>query len=639
MRVKDDLDLYYESLEALLVKNEKENAFPEYFYNSFLAGKNSVYRKELSEVKVFDEEWISTLESYFPSIDKILRNPTSAIRYENEVVDVERAQRVTSESVRHLAANSHFIREVNEQGVVPRRILTTFTEQEFGTYENRFLVSLIFRLVSFVETRYKVIKENVESFLKDHVNMNSTFEIEGTEVKLDIDMVIKKDVDETTNIHNRQLLARIEKLYEMITGFRSSQLVRDLEKTKRVNPPIIKTNIILKNPDFRNCYTLWLFIDKYSNLFYDVKVKEKTIGIGEDFSTSVSRLALMTYTMVQSKAEERSEKFENVNEYELRRKKLIKVKDIHPDDVLDRPEPIKVEDDTVKEYFLNQYRNTFNKKLDENKRNSSSYDVALRRTLREVIAISNSLFDAVFDVEGSEDIFKRLVDKENPSEDFERAKNKFQVSKVIRETKEVDYQSAIRLEKRLLKEMEKANNKLIRENIKARSSETRKTYLAKLERQMRLYQKEKIKIKDQLTAITDKKGVVVKEKKRLQRELKGLSEKTKKQKLAFEKAEKTRLETQLKKIEERKRARVKKVLVNKLAKEKAAKERLAKKLAKEKEKAALALQAFKEKQKAKSKEKISKAKAKSEEKIKAIEQLSTTSEFVNTPEVKDDNNA
>ena len=110
MRVKDNLDLYYESLEALLVKNEKENAFPEYFYNSFLAGKNSVYRKELSEVKVFDEEWISTLESYFPSIDKILRNPTSAIRYENEVVDVERAKRVTSESVRHLAANSHFIR-------------------------------------------------------------------------------------------------------------------------------------------------------------------------------------------------------------------------------------------------------------------------------------------------------------------------------------------------------------------------------------------------------------------------------------------------------------------------------------------------------------------------------------------------
>ena len=305
---------------------------------------------------------------------------------------------------------------------------------------------------------------------------------------------------------------------------------------------------------------------------------------------------------------------------------------------MDRPEPIKVEDDTVKEYFLNQYRNTFNKKLDENKRNSSSYDVALRRTLREVIAISNSLFDAVFDVEGSEDIFKRLVDKENPSEDFERAKNKFQVSKVIRETKEVDYQSAIRLEKRLLKEMEKANNKLIRENIKARSSETRKTYLAKLERQMRLYQKEKIKIKDQLTAITDKK-MLCERKETSSKRVERFIRKDQKQKLAFEKAEKTRLETQLKKIEERKRARVKKALANKLAKEKAAKERLAKKLAKEKEKAALALQAFKEKQKAKSKEKISKAKAKSEEKIKAIEQLSTTSEFVNTPEVKDDNNA
>ena len=639
MRVKDNLDLYYESLEALLVKNEKENAFPEYFYNSFLAGKNSVYHKELSETKVFDEEWISTLESYFPSIEKILRNPTSAIRYDNEVVDVERAKKTTAESVRHLASHTHFIREVNEEGVVPRRVLTTFSEQEFGTYENRFLVSLIFRLVNFVETRYKIIKENVESFTKDHVNMNSTFEIEGTEVKLDIDMVIKKDVDETTNIHNREILRRIEKLYEMIIGFRASPLVRDLEKAKRVNPPIIKTNVILKNPDFRNCYTLWLFIDRYSNLFYDVKVKEKTIGIEEDFSTSVSRLALMTYTMVQSNTEERSETFENVNEYELRRKKLMKVREVHPDDIFDRPDPINVEDNTVNEYFLTQYRSTFNKKLDENKRNSSSYDVALRKSLREVIAISNSLFDSVFDVEGNEDIFKRLVDKEDPNADYELAKRRFQISKIIRETKEVDYQNTIRLEKRLLKEMEAANNKLIKENMKARSSETRKTYLAKLERQMRLYQKEKINIKDKLTAITSEKDIVVKEKQRLQRELKGLAEKTKKEKQAIEKAEKVRLQTQLKKIEEQKKARVKKALADKLAKEKAAKEKLAKKLAKEKEKAALALQTFKEQRKAKSAEKITIAKAKSEEKAKEIQQVQTTTEVVSTPTVKDDSNA
>lgn len=626
MRVKDNLDLYFESLEALLAKNESENAFPEYFYNSFLAGKNNIYHKELSETKVFDEEWIATLESYFPSIEKILRNPNSSIRYDRVVVDVERAKKITSESVRHLASHTQYIREVNEQGVVPKKVLTTYSEQEFATYENRFLVSLILRLVEFVETRYRIIKENVESYTKDHTNMNSTFEIEGTEVKIDIDMVIKKGLDSSINVHNREILARIEKLHEMITGFRSSQLVRDLEKAKRVNPPIIKTNVILKNTDFRNCYTLWLFIDKYSNLFYDVKVKEKSIGIEENFSTSVSRLALMTYAMVQSNAEERSENFENVNEYELRRKKLMKVREVHPDDIFDRPDPITVVDNTVNEYFLTQYRNTFNKKLDENKRNSSSYDVALRKSLREVIAISNSLFDSVFDVEGNEDIFKRLVAKEDPSADFELAKRRFQVSKVIRETKEVDYQNTIRLEKRLLKEMETANNKLIRENMKARSSETRKTYLAKLERQMRLYQKEKMKIKDKLTAITSEKDIVTKEKQRLQRELKGLAEKTKREKKAIEQAEKERLQAQLKKIEEQKKAKVKKALAEKLAKEKAAKEKLAKKLAKEKEKAALALQTFKEQQKAKSAEKIATSKAKIEEKINEIKQTITTPE-------------
>ncbi|HKM29502.1 MAG TPA: hypothetical protein VJZ51_01930 [Bacilli bacterium] len=639
MRVKDDLDKYYESLEAVLVKSEDESAFPEYFYNSFLAGKNTVYWKEISETKIFDEEWITTLESYFPSIERILQNPTSAIRYDREVVDIERARKITSESVRHLASHTQYIRKIDQGMVTPKRILTTFSEQEFATYENRFLVSLILRLVEFVEVRYTVIKENVESFVKDHVNMNSTFTIEGTEVALDIDMVIKKDQGNNINVHNRELLERIERLHKMINGFRGSQFVRDLERTKRVNPPIMKTNVILKNRDFRNCYTLWLFIDKYSNLFYDVKIKEKAIGVEENFTSSVSRLALMTYVLVQSNAESRLEKFENVKEYELRRKKMVKVKDVHPDDVFDRPEAISVVDNTMNEFFLNQYRSTFNKKLDENILNSSSYEVALKKSLREVIAISNGLFAAVFDLEENEDIFSRLVEKDNPSADYEAAKMKFQTAKAIRETKEVDYQATIRLEKRLLKEMEIANNKLIRENAKARTTETRKTYLANLERQMRLYQKEKIKIKDKLTAITSKKDVVVKEKQKLQKELKKLTETTKKGKKLVEQTEKAKLTAQLKKIEEQKREKVRVILAEKLAKELLAKDKLAKRLAKEQEKTALSLKIYKEKQKAKTAASIAAAKAKTEERLQQIKGLAQTSDVIVKPEVRDDDNA
>ncbi|MDD3171366.1 MAG: cell envelope integrity protein TolA [Bacilli bacterium] len=615
MRVKDDLDRYFESLNNILAKNEAENAFPEYFYNSFLAGKNNLYRKELSETKVFDEEWIGTLESYFPSIDKIIKNPKSTIRYDREVVDIERAKKTNAESVRHLASHTQYIREIKQDSVVPKKILTTFSEQEFATYENRFLVSLIFRLVLFVEARYNVIKENVESYVKDHINMNSVFNIEGTEVKLDIDMVIRKDQDSDINDHNRALLERIEKLHNMIIGFRGSPFIRSLEKTKRVNPPIIKTNIILKNPDFKNCYTLWLFLDKYSGLFYDVKVKERAIGIEEDFATSVSRLALITYTTVQSNSEDRVEEFKNVSEYEVHRKKLMKVRVVHPDDVIDRPDPINIVDNTVNEFFLTQYRNTFNKKLDENKRNSSTYEIALRKSLREVIAISNALFDSVFDLENEEDIFRRLVNKENPKADYELARRRFQIAKAVRETKEIDYQNTIRLEKRLLKEMDAANNKLIKENTLARSKETRKTYIAKLDKEMKLYLKEKAKIKDKLTAITTEKNAVTKEKQRIQRELKSLTEKTKKEKKLVQQAEQERTKAALKKLEEQNKAKAKKALENKLAKEKAERDRLAKKLAREKEKAALSLQELKKKELAKREAKIAEAKAKNQQKI------------------------
>ncbi len=108
----DDLDIdeYFETVSTNLDELEVDSAFAKLFYDSYLSGDRVIYQKDIIETKVFDEEWIKTLESYFPSIDKIANTPKTGIRYEQEIVPVEKAKKINSESVRHLASHTHFVK-------------------------------------------------------------------------------------------------------------------------------------------------------------------------------------------------------------------------------------------------------------------------------------------------------------------------------------------------------------------------------------------------------------------------------------------------------------------------------------------------------------------------------------------------
>ena len=145
---KDILVQYNDELINELNELNENNPFGKFLLSEVGKGKNSVVSKILQESKIFDATWVDTLESYFPSLDRIVRNPRSSIMNVTEVVAAERAKKITSESVRHLAAHTEYIREVNEvkNEVTPSKILTTFREQDMGIYENRFIKTLINRL-------------------------------------------------------------------------------------------------------------------------------------------------------------------------------------------------------------------------------------------------------------------------------------------------------------------------------------------------------------------------------------------------------------------------------------------------------------------------------------------------------------
>ncbi len=546
----DDLDIdeYFETVSTNLDELEVDSAFAKLFYDSYLSGDRVIYQKDIIETKVFDEEWIKTLESYFPSIDKITNTPKTGIRYEQEIVPVEKAKKINSESVRHLASHTHFVKEVRDGNyVIPKKILTSYAEQEFSIYENRFIKTLIDRLFVFVNNRYNVIKDNVLSSSKNHVNISSDFNINNASVNINVDVVIKKTINSQNEKNNLYLLKRVEKLNRMIMAYKNSELYKKLINAPKVNPPIMQTNIIMKNPDFKNCYMLWLFLDKYNKLAYDLIVKEKNKKIDKKIEHGFDQTAMLAYLSSEANESVRKTKFDGKSDEKTIKKSAKQIKK-NEDDIITNPEVLSMEDNSINEYYLKQYKNMFKKNIDEFKKTASSDEVALKQAIRMVNSISNALYQSYFELE-DEDIFTRLVKDVDPKEEFDETKKKAQIAKIIREVKEVDYNNAIRLEKRLNKDMAKASTKLIK-SLEGKTNEDAIFEVKNnLDKEIDIYKKAKAKATSSVITLDGKKVKVVKAKEDSKNSLKLINDTLKEKMREISKNEKERTKQKIKEMQ------------------------------------------------------------------------------------------
>ena len=519
-----DLKKFHQELNQVFYELEMAEEFPNHFYQAFLSGDNTIYQKSIQESKIFHEDWIGTIESFFPSLDKITKDPKSGLKYLQEVVVIEKAKKTNSDSVKHLAQNSQLIKTVTNGEVVPKQILNTQAEINYAVYENRFIMTLVHRLFDFVNRRYEIVKTNVETYDRKYFNLDSNFDLQDSNISLKIDLKIQDTIrDNELSKKNHQLLNRIQTLLKKVNGIRISPFMQELKDAKPIQPPIMKTSIILKNIDYNNCYNLWLYLDKYNTLNFDVDTKEQNLTLDRYYLRNVYQMALTTFTNVygNQKALEDHYQYLDVREYTRRSPKIVK-KSL--EELMTQPDPFVMEDNQINQFFLEQNKLILQERLDRAIEESSSYDIALRRALRETIAISNALFKDFFDLEDTKEdeemIFTRLV-KTDLEQELIKAKDRARVARVIRETKEVDYNNAIRLEKRMLKRIVEINRD-IQKGLKKRAiDEAKKQSIEeriKIERQN--LEKNQAMLTEYLEFVAEQKKLVVEESREIHEKIK-----------------------------------------------------------------------------------------------------------------------
>ena len=618
MHEYDELDSFFDEASSTLGKSEEASKFARYFYAACFKGNTTFYQKNLTETQIFDDEWIKTIESFIPSIDAIVRNPRLAIKYEEEVVAIEKAKKTGSASVRHLSSHTQLIKQVkrDEYGheeIQPKKILSTYSEEMYATYENRFIMTLIEKLFLFIRRRYEVIQQNKKSFQKDHMAYESHFELDNQKVDASIDISVERDLDDAAlSAKNNEMVERINKIMEYAISFRNSAFMKKMaeEKAKKVLPPIMKTNVILKNVDFHNCYMLWLFLDRYYKLGFDVEVRERNIKLADGVEANLHRLCLMTYTLAMHNLNHRSNRFENLPDLKPTLKKSTKIALNNPADFVANPHAIQMEQGLINEYYLGENKKVFNNKFKELVESEMSEAKALRKAIADTLEISDALYQTIFYLKDDTDYFDLMAaQRDDPQKDYDDCMFKIKLAKVIREEKEASYKKSIKLERELVKKMTKASEALVRYKLKLKAQEAKIRQQQKIEKEIEAFKEQKKENKKQIAFLEGRQIDTATNKSTLQLEFEEMKRVVDEQTARIKAEERAKLEAELQAIMKKHEEKMGKLRAMEIAKLRIAKEHQQARLAAEKERVKTQIKAFKDAEIARNKAIIAKAKA------------------------------
>lgn len=293
-------ELYSKYTEGVEYALEDDRYF-QYLFEMIQAGDNTLEQKNRILHKVVDERWLTVVEEGIEAIFNIVDKPRRFITRSEEVVPVALAKKITADSVRHLSQNTQFI-TTNEAGeIMPTRILNVTTEESYDLYENRFVYHLIQRLFAFVDKRTDVIFWSTGDETCNVMRMESKVDDAYEEISYKVEMTIKNRQSLVENDNdNMDIFKRIDRVRRMSRTLRSSSFCEIMNGCAKVHSPIQRTNLMMKDPDYRKCYQLWQFIEGYDEVGYSIEEQDSTLQFDEEYLLQMYINMITNYTVFKS---------------------------------------------------------------------------------------------------------------------------------------------------------------------------------------------------------------------------------------------------------------------------------------------------------------------------------------------------
>ena len=615
---KSYLELYLE-YKDYLASATTDNEFYDEMDTAINSGTNSYSLFNRYFDKKIDLKWVEEIEACIIPLDNIIRVPRKFIVQEEEIVPIERARKITNESIRHLAQHTNMIAKVEGDDVTPNQILNVFREESYEVYENRFVFTLMQNLVRFIDVRYNVLFNISDDDNMASLKMESDFTRGREKIQYKLEVSAQSagsDIggEAGPEGENATAFQRIERVKRIINEYANSSFMKELRNCVPVRPPIMRTNAIQKNPNFRACLKLWQFIQSYNELGYEITVKESNDMVSAEYMNELNRMTAMNYMLL--KANTLSE--DAVGKQKKRKLKPKLLKRLAEELVMDYD----MEEVEIQRVFVDEVKRVSRKKIEGEKKIQEAIQRALDAENARKKAIEDKIKAKIAHekemerrriarekerIRKEKEKERQRIKREKEREKARIAKEKALAKEKARKEKERAAKLKAQEEARLAKEKQREEMRIAREKA-AKLAKIEKEKAAKAKAKEKERKAKEIaaqKAKEKAAAAKQREKEAIAKARAAQAEKERLAKEKAKQKAAAAKAAQAEKERIAKEKAKQKEAAAKAV--------QAEKERIAKEKAKQKEAAAKAAQAEKyriAKEKAKEKERLAKEKAK-----------------------------
>ena len=295
--ISDLYSKYTSSVEEGIV----DDRYFQYLFEMVQAGDNTMEQTYRVLHKVVDEAWLSVVEDGLDAIFKIVDKPRRFIKSSEEVVPVALAKKITADSVRHLSQNTQFIGTNAAGEIQPTHILNVTTEESYDLYENRFVYHLIRRLFAFVDKRTDVIFWSTGDETTNVMKMETKVDDAYEQISYKIEMSIKnKQSLVESDADNMDVFKRIDRVRRLSKVLRTSAFCEIMDGCAKVTSPIQRTNLMMKDPDYRTCYKLWQFIESYDEVGYSIEEQDSALEMDEEYMLQMYMNMIGNYTVFKS---------------------------------------------------------------------------------------------------------------------------------------------------------------------------------------------------------------------------------------------------------------------------------------------------------------------------------------------------
>ena len=298
------LDFYYRAFKVYRFETENNR--------SCVRDRNIYFRNslEFDHFKVtkylctINSDWIEAIEKGLEFVEKAVQEERQFIRVNGEVVPIEKAKKVSKYSVEHLAKHSNMITHIPEdedQPVIPDAIYMVEKLSDYAVYENRFLYMLLCYLRDFIALRLAKIQKLRMTYicdfeLKKTLDSKSRqlgFETKFHEERFDNPFPIPDELSQS-------LLRRIEDCQQIILMLLNTNLMNEVSKAAMLKPPIIKTNVLKMDNNFKNALALYDYIVTYKGDGYTAEAVEKDFApfsnlLADELAELATLTAFLTY--------------------------------------------------------------------------------------------------------------------------------------------------------------------------------------------------------------------------------------------------------------------------------------------------------------------------------------------------------